>query len=436
MILPRARENPPAVQDVAGLQPCALSDGLNADERRAVGFFLCRSARDLSWTFFSNKWITLSIQMGHREPALRYAMAAIGFMHKSRKPYMHTSMTTLLESNDHSQALQAYSKAMGHLRDLIDRTVTSDRVFSIDVSLLSCILFFCFDQLQSELASACLHMSTGLRLIQELKDASEGSLARGTLSEEVYSVFSGFDNGSFAILRQHQLARQRRYQLAGLTIPKIPDFFANILEITSSLDTLASVRTRITLDLVRLADEALKATEYYPSDPAVAHCVSHTLSRAVDLTLNQTISNDLQRLQKAYCDWYQSFQKSVPFVPDLSFKARAVLELQCTADLLAVQTARSPSEMIWDRLESQLSHVLDLAEHCLLQRPLSETSNSVRGVDGKLSGVGHGLALGERSRDTTTQLHALTFIYRHGTAVVRVRGRHEVKNPINEIESN
>ncbi|KAF7187106.1 Aspercryptin biosynthesis cluster-specific transcription regulator atnN [Pseudocercospora fuligena] len=394
VILPKEREACSQSPGLAVLQPPSLAVGLNPEERRAVGFFLCRSARDLGYTFFTKKWINLSIQIGHQEPALRYAIAAIGLMHQSRQPFTHTSMHPVIKNDGHQLALLSYSKAMGHLRDYIDRTAVLDRARSIDVSLLACILFFVFEQLQNELASACLHMSTGLRLIEELRSPSGGLARDGSLSSDVYEIFDGFNDNSFTILRQHQMARQRRNQVIGLAIPTIPDIFDTLVDISDCLDALEAMRIRVVSELIKLAGDALAISISTSLDPAIMHCAAHTLSRSVDLSSHKILSRELSDLGEAYERWHETFQRSISGIPDSCVQAAAVLEVQYLAGMLNLRVSRSPSEMIWDELEPQLRHMLHLAEVCLLKEPLSTTACNIRYTNGELSGVGHGLALG------------------------------------------
>ncbi|KXS98566.1 hypothetical protein AC578_4287 [Pseudocercospora eumusae] len=390
VLLPKPRER----TRLAVLQPPSLAVGLTAQERRAVGFFLCRSARDLGYTFFTTKWINLSIQIGHQEPALRYAIAAIGLVHQSRQPFTHTSMHPVIKNDGHQLALLSYSKAMGHLRHYIDRTATLDRARSIDVSLLACILFFVFEHLQNELASACLHMATGLRLVEELRSPSGSSNQDGSLSSDIYEIFNGFNDNSFTILRQHQMARQRRNHVIGLTIPTIPHVFDTLVDISDCLDSLEAMRTRITSELIELAGDALATSRPTPLDPAIVYCAAHTLSRSVDLSSHKILSRELHDLGEAYERWHATFQRSISNIPGSSAQAAAVLEVQYMAGMLSLRVSRSPSEMIWDELEPQLRHMLHLAEICLLQEPLSTTACDIRYTSGELSGVGHGLALG------------------------------------------
>lgn len=374
----------------ADIQPSSLGVGLDARERSALGFFINRTARDLGYSFPSNEWISCSLQLGHEEPALRYAMTALGSMHQARRAYTHTSMVPVIDPEHLRYALDGYGKAMLHLRRRIERCPVSNRSQATNMILLSCLLFFCFEQLQGEQATACLHMQKGQRIIKELLSGPDSESNIEPFLKRTYSLFSGFEDINFSVFQSQTPTSIQEQQSAVEIAYSIPNAFDRFGEANKHLKRLESARANLRRELIRLADEALRSLKAPPTDPAVLLCLQHCLSRAVDLSTHEHLIRDLHALQYGYDAWMSAFANTTTDLGG-STHAWAVIRMQCLVSRFNIRTTAEPSEKICDLYEDDFIEILDLAEQCLLVFP--STTDSLSSLSGVLSNSGYGLAL-------------------------------------------
>ena len=122
--------------------PLALDDD---DERRAFHYFRSRTASQLSGYFSMQLWDCLIPLSSQYHPAVKHAVVALAAMHER---FEKDDRSVLSSNHDISQggfALQHYNRAIRHLT----KSVLSNREESLDVFLVACILFACFEVLTS-----------------------------------------------------------------------------------------------------------------------------------------------------------------------------------------------------------------------------------------------------------------------------------------------
>lgn len=113
------------VESSGDLHPCTIS-------KRCFEFFVRISSPQLAGFFGSAFWERLVLQAAHHEPAIRHAITAIGSLHEQH----------LVGTDDGSVfALQQYSLAIRSLLAPLEQ----QRKRGINVCLISCILFTCFE---------------------------------------------------------------------------------------------------------------------------------------------------------------------------------------------------------------------------------------------------------------------------------------------------
>lgn len=113
------------IEPSADIHPCAIS-------KRSFEFFIRRTSPQLAGFFGSAFWERLVLQAAHHEPAIRYAITAIGSLHE------HAIIGKDLET---TFALQQYNLAIRSLLAPLEQ----QRKQGVDVCLISCILFICFE---------------------------------------------------------------------------------------------------------------------------------------------------------------------------------------------------------------------------------------------------------------------------------------------------
>ena len=113
----------------------------NDTERRCFHFFRIRTVPQLSGYFTSDFWDRSVPLSTYNEPAIRHAVIALASLHER---YENGDASILSSNEDVSEggfALQQYNQAIRHLI----KPVISRGKQAVDVSLLACILFACFE---------------------------------------------------------------------------------------------------------------------------------------------------------------------------------------------------------------------------------------------------------------------------------------------------
>lgn len=113
----------------------------NDQERRCIHFFRSRTVPQLSGHFSSDFWDRLVLQTTQHEPAIRHAVIAVGSIHER----FELGDSSIFKSNNDALeggfALQQYNQAIKHLIE----PLCSNRQQALDVCLISCLLFACFE---------------------------------------------------------------------------------------------------------------------------------------------------------------------------------------------------------------------------------------------------------------------------------------------------
>ncbi|KFA51612.1 hypothetical protein S40293_03954 [Stachybotrys chartarum IBT 40293] len=143
-----------------------------AQSRRSLAFFAQQTCQQLAGFFGSLFWERLVLQAAHREPALRYALVAIGALHEQ---------ITLESDHPKTFALKQYSLAIKCL--LTPLSQHGKR--AVDVCLIASILFTCFEGMQGRHKEANSHIRSGSRLLQEtVYDKGSGLLHHPVLGSQ------------------------------------------------------------------------------------------------------------------------------------------------------------------------------------------------------------------------------------------------------------
>ena len=118
-------------------------------ERRSFCFFRDRTAPQLAGLFASEFWDCLLPLSAHHQPAIRHAVVALSALHER---FENNDNSILSSNSDVAQggfALQQYNCAIGCLI----KSVKDGEDQSVDVALIACILFACFEVLYHVVAT-------------------------------------------------------------------------------------------------------------------------------------------------------------------------------------------------------------------------------------------------------------------------------------------
>jgi hypothetical protein len=131
-----------------------------AKERRAFDFFSKATAPELCGYFPEQFWSRDVLQASFSQPALRHAAIAIGALHES-----FSTANLPPESGPPNQfALRQYTKAISNLT-----TQLSSPQRDINVAIMACILFICFDSLLGSFDAAITHLRSGVNIMTNEK---------------------------------------------------------------------------------------------------------------------------------------------------------------------------------------------------------------------------------------------------------------------------
>ncbi|KAJ5752263.1 hypothetical protein N7520_009180 [Penicillium odoratum] len=133
-------------------------------ERRSFQFFLLKTAPQLAGDFECAFWERLLLQTVHHEPAIRHATVALGSLHEEFQRNPGAPLSSGPFSSRSTFALHQYLRAM---RCLMPQHGNSQ---PIDVCLMSCILFACFEAMRGHYGSAITHITGGLKILGELRN--------------------------------------------------------------------------------------------------------------------------------------------------------------------------------------------------------------------------------------------------------------------------
>jgi hypothetical protein len=168
----------------------------NVEERRLFHLFRAFTSNQFSGDFESRFWSRVVLQACHVNPSLRHAAIALASLHEAFMAGQGIADSQQGIRDNSSFALRQYIKALEGTRMSIN-----EKDQSIIVTLMSCILFFCFESLRGQLASAVIHLRSGLDILHfsYLQNDSLSISSKMIIKEDILSVFArlGFQANYF-----------------------------------------------------------------------------------------------------------------------------------------------------------------------------------------------------------------------------------------------
>ena len=145
-------------------------------EQRILQFFISITAPTLSADFSKDFWQRRVLQAINTEPSIRHAAIAIGAIHQDfisrHENYSHNQDPSIK-----SFAFQQYTIAISHLHKLM-----ATETQRLDVTLMCCILFICFDCISGNHDSAIIHLKAGLKILEDIKEQNIQALAHAEIN--------------------------------------------------------------------------------------------------------------------------------------------------------------------------------------------------------------------------------------------------------------
>ena len=347
---------------------------LQAGEKRAFEQFQRLTVPQLELLLPSTLWSRLAPQLSHHEPAVLYAMSAVGSMHAARSSIAHTSLFPISQAEPQREALKYYGKALSLLQQRISRQTSDLDYTCLEAVLITCILFVCMETLSGNSTSALSHLQKGFKIIEERKHydpkgcVSQTSFGRsGTLSD-LAIVIDAFIQARLRVpdLEEqiHETLPDTMHTLSLET--KMSNMFATLAEAKAHLATLETASYQLRNQLVQLAEHTHDTSGTTTSNEEARLCLVHCRSRQVDLSCRTDLVADLLRLQRAHARWAAALD-SMGCLSQLKDRALSVVHLKLRhfhSDFL-LSTCRDTDEMLTDRFNDDFVRVLDLADSYL-----------------------------------------------------------------------
>lgn len=136
-------------------------------EGQAFDFFRKQTLYFLPGHANKTTWETIAMQLSHSEPALTCAIVAVGSMHQARTTRPVGLVMPVYEPAQFEFAMEQYSRSVGHIQTYIDTSRKESSRNSVEVVLLACLMFICFELLNGNNYLGILHLRTGLRILYE-----------------------------------------------------------------------------------------------------------------------------------------------------------------------------------------------------------------------------------------------------------------------------
>jgi hypothetical protein len=157
---------PPAFSRVCPLAPMPSRSKFGTEqESRYFQVFCTQTAHQLSGFFEKSLWESLVLQACETETPLRHAVIALGALDTTST----TRRPKATVSPDRKFAFSEYGKAVSQIRQMVASWklggVCSER--ELRTTLISCLLFTCFETLNGCADAAIMQIQGGVRIIEE-----------------------------------------------------------------------------------------------------------------------------------------------------------------------------------------------------------------------------------------------------------------------------
>ncbi len=344
---------------------------LNSTEGLAFAYFRQHTASQLQTRFHTRIWEQIALQLAHHETVVLDAIIAVGSLHRAAR-----ATTTTDTPPDDRLALQGfaldrYSRAMLRLRSYMT-AIPSHR--PVDVVLLSCLLFVCFEMLQDGQSAAMTHLRNGLRIIyDEYKSQLEFATTyhsavvlkgvRREVVNDVISIFSQLDYDTSLLGTQRSSLTLEKGEGSSPKITSLPTYFQSSDEARSYLDLLAIDIVRVQGDLFQVATDSAELDPNAPSDLGSRQAYIHALTRIVDLGDDNNRIAERHNVLKQQLAHFDLAMTELRSNPNPTHEPEAILlQLQYTLLFFLTASLRNSHEIECDQFIPIFAETIELAE--------------------------------------------------------------------------
>lgn len=161
----------------------------DVEERRLFQHFIRITSGQFSGNFESSFWSRSVLQACYVYHPLRHAAIALASLHQCFIAGQEKLYSQQRKHDNARFALRQYTKAIEGTRKSL-----KDKDHSIIITVMCCVLFFCFESLRGQLASALIHLQSGFKILRSSYLQIDGSsvASKSVIRTEILSVFSRF----------------------------------------------------------------------------------------------------------------------------------------------------------------------------------------------------------------------------------------------------
>ena len=371
--------------------------GLPSDEQGRFYFhhFRQRSILDLVGPLDVDLWQNYILQLAISVPAVQDAVIAFSSLHESY-------LTCQFDAHAHghqepytgASSMKLYSKALRSLNDIMNDTSNHDA--TVEITLVSCFLFICFDILRGSGTGALMHLEGGLQLLQERSVAqSNAQHSSATAPNSSLSNLSKL----FARLDIQASAYVERRPVKTFTEAVPTSILQTVLGTAStsvsSFDTLLTARDALT-NVIGHAYYFLHSTarhcKYIPrltfgaSEPGLHNYTGGPETPSSEAFPDSSCERD--HLIQALHSWAQSFEnllkqrsnvspkKVASSLKDAEARESAVLWLMYLVIFIRLSMCLDPDELSYDNHFIKFKSIVEHAEAVLSLRGNTKLSRA------------------------------------------------------------
>ena len=336
----------------------------------ALDYFRRQTAPNLHNSFPSIGWLQLTLQLSLREAPVLRAMAAVGGAHRARQIALRSSLGVLMNSSQQHDSIRQYCRAIAELKTYMD---TPSPHVQVEIVVVTCILFVCFEVLQGADTTALAHLRTGRGIIMERNQrrsctsmsTSLTSPSQDSTLNEILAIFDTLDDQSLASGAGHAIPKAT-FDRSSLSIGTSTSF-TSLAEASAHLETLTNFGNSIRAELLQIARSHASIDLDDAVEDAVQYCRINCLSKTVPLNSRQSISGRLSTAIQAHKSLLKGLKRLATIVKP---RTTISLRLRHFFSFFTISMCRETREKQCDVWTDDFIQVLDLVEQ-LLQFPSS-----------------------------------------------------------------
>ena len=306
------------------------------EESRAFHFFRTKVATNLGGFFDSSFWTLDILRVAQHEEPVRHAIVALASLSETLLDTAPGSSKPPPESF----AIQQHSKAISNLRKKIDENDGS----SIEVILITCALFICYEMFQSHNEEALSHMSSGIYVYFNWHSTRRERLPQNHPSSIEVQLQRLFGRMMLqTILFVQTKPQEWKFVIPSFTpnLPSMPFVFGSLEEARDSLDGCMC---------------------------SIFHGMLASKFQGLDNSC-QEISNDSISQHDPFEKWalaYKRFiEEQIGTLSPRERKAATFLEIQQITGSIIAATMPVIDEIVFDSFDQSFSQIVTLATQLL-----------------------------------------------------------------------